>query len=499
MPRIGSTGFEATSTDTYSSLIGPYGSSPGNISTAAARDGVFGYTHINDVRPIGYTFSSVNQAEGGYHLNTTVTGSGNLAVLWVLKRADGLYNDAVWDLSAGQIRIRQNNVAVATTGDASLTATRGTWIFCGFSYKSSLSGGWFTIYLNNSPVISYTGDLSNQNIVAAYGGGDAGGGGWGTGGEKMYMDNLFVNTSSTDVDKKPPEIEIDFIPVGSTVSSAWEPNPVVANNHDNVDEYPSDGDLSYNFATAASVVDTYKLPTITLGSGKTVSSIRPFIVAKYGNDTGPTDDWWDFGTPLVAYKAIGAAGIADSKLDLTGNGNHITSFNGTEPTWGSVTGWVFTSIGAYFVGGSLGVGKTYTVAVRFSGATAGPRDILGANDNNSDPEVQITPWNSILDNILTTWGNENANSGNSTATSSGVIVINEDGLYRNGSLIAPAITPNWGAGAGVQTLNLTLGGRNIGILVANRWTGNMQAFAMYSDKLSAGDIASLSSNMAALT
>jgi len=499
--RVGSTGFEDGSTDNYSSLTGPYGATPGSISGAAARNGARGFTHFSDVKPIGYTFSSISQAEGGYHLRTTNTGAGNVAVLWVVKRADGLYNDIVWDITAASIRIRQNNTAVASVDDGALTATLNTWIFCGFSYKSALSGGWFTLYLNNSPVVSYTGDLSSQNIVAAYGGGDAGGSGWGGGGELMDMDNLFVNTSDSDVDKKPPEIEIEFISVASTVSAAWTPEPnTVTNNHENVDEYPSDNDASYNFANAASLVDTYKLATVSLPAGKTVSSIRPFIVAKYGNDNVVPGDWWDFGTPLVAYKPIGAASQADSKTDLTGNGNSITSWNGTEPTWASGTGWSFSGIGAYFVGGSLGVGKGYTIAIRFSGAPNDSTQMLGANDSNTLPEVQITPYSAINNNTLAAWGNENLNMGSSTGVANAVLVMNEDGLYRNGVLQVPSVAPDWGDGAGVQTLTLTLGGRNIGIIVASRWSsGNILAFAMYSDKLSSGDIATLSANMASLS
>ena len=61
---------------------------------------------------------------------------------------------------------------------------------------------------------------------------------------------------------------------------------------------------------------------------------------------GGSRGWWDpDGDGLCcveAHNATGAASLATSYLDLTGNGNDLTL--GTAPTWAAGTGWTFNGV-----------------------------------------------------------------------------------------------------------------------------------------------------------
>ena len=190
-------------------------------------------------------------------------------------------------------------------------------------------------------------------------------------------------------------------------------------------------------------------------------------------------------TCLAAWRAIGAASLAASYTDLTGNGNNLTL--GSAPMWTALTGWILDGANSYLKTG-ITFAAGYSVFIRFSNFS-GADFLIGASNAGAEEtsiEIDITTPRRIYKVGNGSYLKAAVND------AAGVVAIAGAKGYFDGTEEGTA-TP-----AAYAALELYLGARNL-TGVANRFTdGRIQAAAIYSTTLSAAQVAGLSTVMAAL-
>ncbi len=198
--------------------------------------------------------------------------------------------------------------------------------------------------------------------------------------------------------------------------------------------------------------------------------------------------WWDVPgkTALAAYQPKGAASQAAAKINLENPGTYDLSVLDTEPTWNATDGFIFTGIGGYNTGVSATLIKTMVATVT-NMTRAGIHVILGVSDGSA-------PWNQctiyIIDNTTRyDYGGSNNVTVADTSTSATYCIAMKNG-YKNGIDVCdiPA--------GGIVTTNPLYVGRGSG--TPYPYVGYIESIALYSDELSAAEIAALTTRMQAL-
>lgn len=195
-------------------------------------------------------------------------------------------------------------------------------------------------------------------------------------------------------------------------------------------------------------------------------------------------NWWEAGgaTGAVAvYQPKGAANLAESYTDLSGNGNDAAAV--VAPTWDAVNGWVFNGTTQWLDSG-ITPGTLYTFFVGFSGALPGTSNayLFG----NGGGVVGIDPNNTTFSQVLWRF---NSAVRTSPVMVAGILAMNADGGYRDGVFDSPI-----SAGTPTTVNTIAIGRANGGGLRA----ANIQTFAIYDNKLTAPQVAAVSAAMAAL-
>ncbi len=199
--------------------------------------------------------------------------------------------------------------------------------------------------------------------------------------------------------------------------------------------------------------------------------------------------WWNNNGAIsgtaVAYDPIQASSLADSYINRFNPGTNDAA-PGTAPTWAYNTGWSFNGTTQYLVGYTPPNQAAFTLIVRFSGgSTATVRALVCTSDGTN---------NLGLFSSLAASGVLYANSGQVLVTPSlatGVLAVAGGQGYRNGSADGASFTPTgrpWSA--------MAIGRRN-----NNNdfyFDGSIQAVAMYTTDLTAGEVATVTTAMNAL-
>lgn len=192
--------------------------------------------------------------------------------------------------------------------------------------------------------------------------------------------------------------------------------------------------------------------------------------------------WWVVAgkTCVAAYQPKGAASLAASYVNLANPGTYNAAPGGGAPTWASGTGWPAGS-GVYLTTGIVPQ-STWTVICRFAGMISNSV-MFGSFWGGA--YYQYERYNNVF-----YYENGPFVAATAPAGNAGVIAIADRACYLNGTL-----DKTLAAGA-PSALPIYLLNRNpiAGVATA----GSMQAFAIYSDTLSAGEVATVSSAMAAL-
>jgi len=198
-------------------------------------------------------------------------------------------------------------------------------------------------------------------------------------------------------------------------------------------------------------------------------------------------DWWQVAgqTCVAAYKAIGAASLAASYVNLANPGTYNAA-PGVAPTL-AAGGWSFGA-GQYLTTG-VAPQAGFSIAVRFlAGAADGA--IFGVNDANFGWFCQL---DSSANRNLYTIGTGTYLITN-PAQIAGVVAVANNFAYRDG--ILDGTIPSGGS---IPAYALFLGARNYnGSPIGIRGNQSIAAVAIYSTTLSAADVAALTTRMQAL-
>lgn len=207
-------------------------------------------------------------------------------------------------------------------------------------------------------------------------------------------------------------------------------------------------------------------------------------------------NWWEAGGAtgaIAVYQLKGAADLANSYTDLSGNLNHAAP--GVAPTFSALTGWTFNGTTQYLTTGLAIAANSWSALVRFSDVT-NDGWLLGSLEAGGY-RFDIAPANSGTRVVF-------GNSGEIGAgrllkipqLTSGTLGIAGNAAYRNGAYdgTIPAFTAYTSTLYKLYIGALNSSGGGGGGFIA----GKIQAIAIYNNTLSAAAVLAVSNAMAAL-
>lgn len=199
--------------------------------------------------------------------------------------------------------------------------------------------------------------------------------------------------------------------------------------------------------------------------------------------------WWDNNGAIsgcvAAYAPKGAADLASSYINLANPGTNNAA-PGTAPTWDATGGWTFNGTTQYLTTGIVPTNnQTWSAIVRFSNASADDSSMLFGGGSYFAIQQRrsggaVGWWSG---GFLT----------ETPGVTTGVLGFAGATAYRNGAAVSGSI----GSGGGTFSA-LYIGAANSGgspILHANI---KIQALAIYSATLTAGEVATITTAMQAL-
>lgn len=205
----------------------------------------------------------------------------------------------------------------------------------------------------------------------------------------------------------------------------------------------------------------------------------------------PVGNWWDVPgkPPTAAYKPLSAASLAASYVNLANPGTNDAA-PGVAPTL-DASGWVFDGSSQYLTSGIVPTNQNWTMLVRFTGAAVGTFWVCGVDDAGGANKFYLSPM--FAGNTL--YGNGGNVFGVGGGVTNGVIGVAGAQGYYNGAADGAGL----GSYTGTQANQVFLGALNSGGSVASFYNGKISAMWIGPFALTAGEVASLTTTMAALT
>ena len=244
-----------------------------------------------------------------------------------------------------------------------------------------------------------------------------------------------------------------------------------------------------SFATSDNIIFT---ASWTLGSGTNTLDIAGGVcVDGVGNSNAAATQfaraliWYLAGGVLSAnvvgaYRAIGAASLAASKVNIANPGtNDLTEV--TAVTWNAVTGWTAGVLNTGIVPAS-----GYSALARYSGFTGFDRRVFGAKGATGNSELSIDPYYMKFAS-----GGEKEGS---SQLQTGVVGIAGQNGFREGAKVVTAI-PAWNA----ASVALYIRARNNNGTIDQFFNAPSQAFAIYNSTLIDAQMLAITDAMNALT
>lgn len=207
-----------------------------------------------------------------------------------------------------------------------------------------------------------------------------------------------------------------------------------------------------------------------------------------------TPGWWEAGgaTGAVAvYQPKGAASLAASYTDLSGNGNDATI--GVAPTWDAANGWIFNGTTQYLKSGIVPPSGLidHTMIFRFTGGTDGLKNVGGCDNMGLDATRVVYR---ILPSQASQAKYQNGGlAGAAPGLSSGILGLAGGTGYRNG--ISEVTVTRLSATTHGE---IYMGARSLGASPTEYYDGEIQAVAIYSSALTAPQVLAVTNAMAAL-
>lgn len=222
-------------------------------------------------------------------------------------------------------------------------------------------------------------------------------------------------------------------------------------------------------------------------------SIGAGLAVKAGG-AAAVPSWWLVAgkTCIAAYQPKGAGSLPLSYVNLANPGTYDAA-PGVAPTWASATGWTGNGSTMYLdTGWTPEADQSKSILIRYSGYTSGADIALSSIYIISGT---LQSFGIIRSNANTAYfRNGSQLPVTITGQTAGVLAVAGNKAYINGVDGGISISSDSNAFSG--TLPILAGWNNGSI--GNYFAGSVQAVAIYSDTLTAGEVAVVSAAMAAL-
>jgi len=204
----------------------------------------------------------------------------------------------------------------------------------------------------------------------------------------------------------------------------------------------------------------------------------------------PVGDWWDPNIEglcvWAAYQPKGAANLAASYVDLSGNGNNTGP--GVAPTWDAVNGWTFNGAAQYLTTAFIPqTDQSQSALVQYTNAVTVDGYLFGSSGGAS----RIYGIQPIYLGTSARYVNGQGGSTVPTHPAGNLAVTNLG--YRDG--VADTVPFGAWAGAGIAVY---IGGRNVAGALNGPLQCKIQALVLYDCILTAPQVAAVAAAMAAL-
>lgn len=216
--------------------------------------------------------------------------------------------------------------------------------------------------------------------------------------------------------------------------------------------------------------------------------IRALMAAAGAGGTPPVADWWDVPgkTCVAVYQPKGAASLAASYSNLANPGTYDATVLTSAPSFNTSTGWTFNNSAALNTG-----------IVPLTGWSMLVRVAEANKDTDETPVGSLNIYATQRFHLTTRAGSDHAygiggNYAISGAVASGVMAIAGNSGYLDGSLETAS------GGYTGNDVAIVIGGVLVGTSLYAVYSGQIVALAIYSDTLTGGEVATVSSAMAAL-
>jgi len=238
---------------------------------------------------------------------------------------------------------------------------------------------------------------------------------------------------------------------------------------------------------------------MTFGStfGRTFSPLfQPKSQAKKGGG------WWNLDGTLtscvVAYRAKGAASLAASKVDLSGNGYDIDG--GSDPSFASGTGWQFNGTSQYLTASEFPINNAaFTIAIfgKPSIDHSSTSAIISPNSNSTGWILKSEQWNNSGKIGYTVRTVADYTSTIATPTTDSVLICTRNGTSVNIYLGESSSAITTGNMKNILDAGIVIGAAKTATY-GDYYKDYIYAVAVYSAVLTAQNITDLATAMAAL-
>jgi hypothetical protein len=262
------------------------------ISSTKAKTGTFSLRFQGSTFGRGFPLpTNPTQIKAGFFINHA--GTGGSSVVFRITKVSGSnpimcrWNSALTTGSTptgtgGLLELVIENVVVATVNPAVISTTN-QWYHIGVTWKQHATTGFCTVYIDGIAVLTFSGNTGSSAASAFYvGGSSASIGAWNA---SAYFDDIWVDDDSGGSDVAPASLQFMWS-LATTAGSFAQFTPLASTNISNVDDVNSaapDDDTTYNFASAASLKDTFNTADITVPAGYAIAAVIPVAWAKRSN------------------------------------------------------------------------------------------------------------------------------------------------------------------------------------------------------------------------
>lgn len=265
-----------------------FGSGDMFVSTTAPKTGARSLAASGSLqRPRGHAFTATAFRAGFFMRHNGVFAAGRQPLICVIPGTVTTPSAFYWDESTDQLRIRVDNVTRAYV-DIALAgfATVNTYYHIGVFFKADTGSGVFSVYLDGTRILTYTGNTGLSTSGFYIGGGLAGTSSWAT---TAYFDDLYIDDATGEADAAPASRRF----LWQAVNGAGAHTNLIPNtgaNYAAVDDATPDNDTTYVYATAAGVKDSYATADVTVPPDYDVLAYIPTGWMRR-NDAGVASQW----------------------------------------------------------------------------------------------------------------------------------------------------------------------------------------------------------------